>query len=105
VVGAIAAVNTLGEIYHPDSHQILTGARQEVVQEFRDIMAATKDGYNIVTSPGSNMTIGAVATNVPFSKTEIGKIAQMAHAVTRAAVQAESLTEHQLLAYRDYVEE
>jgi hypothetical protein len=43
------------------------------------MMAAIMDGYRVVTSPSSNTTIGAVATNVPLSKTEMGKIAQMAH--------------------------
>jgi L-aminopeptidase/D-esterase-like protein len=150
VVGAIAAVNAVGDIYHPNTHQILAGARREDGQGFRDTMAAIMGGYRVVTSPGSNTTIGAVATNVPFSKAEMSKIAQMAHdgfarsinpvhtmsdgdtifalstgkapsvradisaigaiaatvmahAVARAVVQAESLTEHQLPAHRDYV--
>jgi L-aminopeptidase/D-esterase-like protein len=94
-------VNALGSIYHPDPHQILAGVRREDGQGFRDIMEVIMDGYRVVTSPGSNTMIGAVATNVPFSKAEISKIAQMAHAV----VQAESLTEHQLPAHRDYVKE
>jgi L-aminopeptidase/D-esterase-like protein len=149
VVGAIAAVNGVDDIYHPDSHQSLAGARREDGQGFRDMMAAIMDGYRVVTSPSSNTTIGAVATNVPFSKTEMSKIAHdgfarsinpvhtisdgdtifalssgkassvradvsaigaiaatvMAHAVPRAVVQAESLTEYQLPAHRDYVKE
>jgi L-aminopeptidase/D-esterase-like protein len=51
-------------------------------------MEAMMDGYHVVTSPGSNTMVGAVATNVPFGKAEMSKIAQMAHAV----VQTESLT-------------
>jgi L-aminopeptidase/D-esterase-like protein len=152
VVGASAAVNAVGDIYHPDSHQILAGTRQVDGQGFRDTMAAIMDGYRVVTSPDSNTRIGAVATNVPFSKTRMSKIAQMAHggfarginpvhampdgdtifalssgkassvwadvsaigaiaatakahAVARAGVQAESLTEHQLPTRRDYVKE
>jgi L-aminopeptidase/D-esterase-like protein len=42
-------------------------------------MAAIMVGYRVVTSTGSNTMIGAVATNVPFSKAEMNKIAQMAH--------------------------
>jgi L-aminopeptidase/D-esterase-like protein len=79
VVGAIAAVNAVGDIYHPDTRQILAGARREEGQGFRDTMAAMMNGYRVVTSIGSNTTIGAVATNVPFSKAEMSKIAQMAH--------------------------
>jgi L-aminopeptidase/D-esterase-like protein len=150
VVGAIVAVNAVGDIYHPDTRQILAGARREEGKGFRDTMAAIMGGYRVVTSTGSNTTIGAVATNVPFTKAEMTKIAQMAHdgfarsinpvhtmsdgdtifalstgkasairadvsaigaiaatvmahAVARAVVQAESLTEHQLPAHRDYV--
>jgi L-aminopeptidase/D-esterase-like protein len=79
VVGAIAAVNAVGGIYHPDSHQILAGARGEDGQGFRDMMAAIMVGYRVVTSPGSNTTIGVVATNVPSSKADLSKIALMAH--------------------------
>jgi L-aminopeptidase/D-esterase-like protein len=150
VVGAIVAVNAVGDICHPDTRQILAGARREEGQGFRDTMAAIMGGHRVVTSTGSNTTIGAVATNVPFNKAEMNKIAQMAHdglarsinpvhtmsdgdtifalstgkassvradvsaigaiaatvmahAVARAVVQAESLTEHQLPAHRDYV--
>lgn len=146
VVGAIAAVNAVGDIYHPDTRQILAGARWEEGRGFRDTMAAIMGGYRVVTSTGSNTTIGEVATNVPFTKAEMSKIAQMAHdgyarsinpvhtisdggrifalstgkvlsvradvsangviaatvmahAVARAVVQAESLTEHQLPAH------
>ena len=79
VVGAIVAVNAVGDIYHPDTRQILAGARREEGQGFRDTMAAIMGGYRVVTSTGSNTTIGAVATNVPFNKAEMTKIAQMAH--------------------------
>jgi L-aminopeptidase/D-esterase-like protein len=79
VVGAIAAVNAVGDVYHPTTRQILAGARREEGQGFRDTMAAIMNGYRVVTSTGSNTTIGAVATNVPFTKAEMSKIAQMAH--------------------------
>jgi L-aminopeptidase/D-esterase-like protein len=64
VVGAIAAVNAVNDIYHPDSHQNSAGARRENGQRFRTMMAAIMDGNRVVTSLGSNTTIGAVATNV-----------------------------------------
>ena len=79
MVGAIAAVNAVNHIYHPDSHRSLAGARREDRQGFRDMMAAIMDGYRVVTSPSSNTTIGVGATKVPLSKTEMSKIAQMAH--------------------------
>ncbi|MNN87596.1 Peptidase family S58 [compost metagenome] len=36
-------------------------------------------GRNVVKSGGANTTIGAIATNVPFNKAELKKIAGMAH--------------------------
>jgi L-aminopeptidase/D-esterase-like protein len=51
VVGAIAAVNAVGDIYHPDTRQILAGARREEGRGFRDTMAAIMGGYRVVTSP------------------------------------------------------
>jgi L-aminopeptidase/D-esterase-like protein len=84
VVG-IVVVNVVGNLYHPDTRQILAGAKREDGQRFRDAMAAIMSGYRVVTSPGSNTTIGAVATNVPFSKTEMSKIAHMAHDASPAA--------------------
>nr|WP_246529675.1 P1 family peptidase [Microvirga zambiensis] len=78
-VGVISAVNAAGDIDHPDSNQILASARREDGQGSRDTMAATMDGHRVVTSPGSNTRIEAVAINVSFSKTEINKMARMAH--------------------------
>jgi L-aminopeptidase/D-esterase-like protein len=107
------------------------------------------NGYRVVVQNGANTTIGVVATNAPFNKTQMTKIAQMAHdgyarainpvhtmgdgdtifsmstgtatvkadvtaigaiaamvmarAIVRAAMQATSLPELGLPAYRDYV--
>jgi L-aminopeptidase/D-esterase-like protein len=78
-VSAIVVVNALGDIDDPDTRQILAGARQEEGRGFRDAMSANMGGYHVVTSTGSNTTIGAVATNVPFNKAKMTKIAWMAH--------------------------
>lgn len=91
MVDPIAAVNAVSGAYQQDSHQILARAIREDGQGFRDMMPAIMDGYRVVTSLGSNTTIGAIDATV------------MAQAVARAVVQAESLTEHQLPAHRDYV--
>jgi L-aminopeptidase/D-esterase-like protein len=79
VVGAIVAVNAVGDIFHPETRQILAGARAESGKGFRDAMQQILDGYTVVRSPGANTTIGAVATNASFTKTQMTKIAQMAH--------------------------
>jgi L-aminopeptidase/D-esterase-like protein len=42
-------------------------------------MEAIMKGYRVVIQNGANTTIGVVATNAPFTKTQMTKIAQMAH--------------------------
>ena len=79
VIGAIVAVNAVGDVYAPNSQQILAGARNEDGKGFRNIMDAIMQGRNVVKSAGANTTIGAIATNVPFNKAELKKIAGMAH--------------------------
>ncbi|MBT9332693.1 P1 family peptidase [Paracidobacterium acidisoli] len=79
VVGAIVAVNAVGDVYHPDTHRILAGARSEDGKGFRNAMQQILEGYRVVRSVGANTTIGAIATNAPFTKTQMTKIAQMAH--------------------------
>ncbi|MBC8718283.1 P1 family peptidase [Ochrobactrum sp. Marseille-Q0166] len=150
VVGAIVAVNAVGDVYAPNSQQILAGARNEDGKGFRNIMDSIMQGRNVVKSGGANTTIGAIATNVPFNKAELKKIAGMAHdgfartinpihtmwdgdtifalstgqatgieadvtaigaiaatvmaqAVARAVIEAESLSDLNLPAHRDYV--
>jgi L-aminopeptidase/D-esterase-like protein len=111
-------------------------------------MAAMMGGYRVVIQPAANTTIGVVATNAKFTKTQMSKIAQMAHdgyarainpvhtmgdgdtifsmstgttdqqaelsaigaiaatvmsrAIVRAAMQATSVPELKLIAFRDY---
>jgi len=79
VVGAIVAVNAVGDVYAPNSRQILAGARTEDGKGFRDTMSAIMQGHGVVKSGGANTTIGAIATNVSFDKAQLKKIAGMAH--------------------------
>ncbi len=79
VVGAIVAVNAVGDVYDPRTGRILAGARSGEGAGFRDTVAAMMGGYGATGFGGANTTIGAIATNAPFSKAELRKIAQMAH--------------------------
>jgi L-aminopeptidase/D-esterase-like protein len=79
VVGALVAVNAVGDVVHPETGKVLAGARSEDGKGFRDSMAAILNGYRVVVQNGANTTIGVVATNAPFNKTQMTKIAQMAH--------------------------
>lgn len=79
VVGAMVAVNAAGDVVHPGTGQIVAGARTAENRGFRDTMAQILAGYRVVASPAANTTIGVVATNARFTKTQMTKIAQMAH--------------------------
>lgn len=81
VVGAIVAVNCVGDVINPASGKIIAGARSTDGKDFLDIMKAYRSGRNVAqtTAPGQNTTIGVVATNARFDKTQMTKIAEMAH--------------------------
>ncbi len=78
VVGAIVAVNAVGDVVNPHTGKIIAGARKEDGSGFVDSMARLREGYRIEAS-GRNSTIGVVATNVALDKTQMTKVAQMAH--------------------------
>jgi L-aminopeptidase/D-esterase-like protein len=78
VVGAIVAVNAVGDVVNPQTGKIIAGARKPDSSGFMDTMARIRGGYRVEAS-GSNTTIGVVATNVALDKAQMTKIAQMAH--------------------------
>ncbi len=88
VVAAIVAVNSLGDIIDPRTGRIVAGARTADGHGFVDITAEFRAGRG-VTQPAArsgaegggaqNTTIGVVATNARFDKTQMTKIAEMAH--------------------------
>lgn len=79
VVGAIVAVNAVGDVVNPKTGKIVAGARAQDGKGFRNSMAEMTKGYRVVLRAGSNTTIGVVATNVALEKVQVSKIAQMAH--------------------------
>jgi L-aminopeptidase/D-esterase-like protein len=79
VVGAMAAVNAAGDIYDPANGKILAGARSPRGEGFLNAMEAILGGYAVVApAPGTNTTLGVVATNATLNKDEATKMAQMA---------------------------
>ena len=78
VVGAIVAVNAVGDVLDPKTGQIIAGARKADGSGFMDSMARIREGYG-VRADGANTTIGVVATNVALDKAQATKVAQMAH--------------------------
>ncbi len=77
LVGAIVAVNALGDVIEND--HIIAGVRGDESGSFQSSVAVVLDREIADIFPGTNTTIGVVATNIPFDKTRLKKIAQMAH--------------------------
>lgn len=78
-VGALAAVNSIGDIVDPSTGRIIAGARKADGKGFADLMEEIRKGYR----PGSpfygNTVLGVVATNASLSKAQCARIAVMAH--------------------------
>lgn len=89
VVGAIAAVNSFGDVIDPSSGQIIAGARSTNVGPLRigspgyfaDTLEVMKSliGRTVLRFAADNTVIGVVATNARLDKEAANKIAQMAH--------------------------
>ena len=81
VVGALAAVNALGDVVDPASGAILAGTRKPVVGGFLDTNAALRGhlGQTVLGLMGGNTTLVVVATNAHLNKAELTTLASMAH--------------------------
>ena len=84
VVGALFAVNALGDVVDPATGKIIAGARSagEHSLTFIDTLDAARQ---LIKTPAQrfaspdNTVIGVVATNADLTKEEANKVAQMAH--------------------------
>jgi len=79
VVGAIVAVNALGDVYDSATGQIAAGVRKLDGKGFGNTVEYLKEGQSCQDGTGSHTTIGIVATNVSLTKEQTNKMAQMAH--------------------------
>ncbi len=82
VVGAIVAVNAVGDVVDPCTGEILAGARSLTGEGFADTLAVMKSFVGKAAlrfAARSNTVIGVVATNARLNKEETNKVAQMAH--------------------------
>jgi L-aminopeptidase/D-esterase-like protein len=80
VVGALVAVNAVGDVYDIESGQLLAGARSPSGNGWlaREPVPAAHMPES-APFPGANTTLAVVATDAPFSKADLAKLAQMAH--------------------------
>jgi L-aminopeptidase/D-esterase-like protein len=79
IVGAMVAVNAVGDVIEPNTGKILAGARTADGQSFANTMSQILSGSSPATRLGAHTTLGMVATNAALTKAECTKIAQMAH--------------------------
>ncbi|MEL0629566.1 P1 family peptidase [Psychromonas aquatilis] len=82
VIGAIVAVNCLGDVIDPNTGNIIAGALTEDKSDFVGTMNLYKKMLLESTSPQSKMsntTIGAIATNAALTKSQATKVSMMAH--------------------------
>jgi L-aminopeptidase/D-esterase-like protein len=79
-VGAVVVVNCVGNVFDPKSGRIIAGARTEDGRSFLDIIECYRSSSEVFRpGPLENTTIGVVATNAVLTKTQMTKVAQMAH--------------------------
>lgn len=78
-VGAIVAVNALGDVVDPQNGEIIAGARKPMVGGFLNTAERIKGNLGQTILTFASTTIGVVATNAYLTKEQANKVAQMAH--------------------------
>lgn len=79
-VGALIAVNALGDVLDPDTAQVIAGARSADGRALLDSRRALLRGESPApVLAGTNTTIGVVATDAVLTKAQATRLAVMAH--------------------------
>lgn len=78
-LGAIVAVNALGDIYDIETNQKLAGALSEDGRLSDSELDFFEDAQKILSFAGQNTTLGVIVTNAGMDKTTLNKLASMAH--------------------------
>jgi L-aminopeptidase/D-esterase-like protein len=80
VVGALVACNAVGDVIDPATGQVLAGARTADGRSLLDTQRALLNGEQGQRPlPGTNTTIGVVATNATLTKAQAKRLAMSAH--------------------------
>ena len=80
VVAAMIACNAIGDVLDPDTGRVLAGARSADGQNLLDTQAALLSGQTMLRPmPGTNTTIGVVATNATLTNAQAQRLAVSAH--------------------------
>ena len=79
-LGAIVVVNSIGDIFDPDTGEMIAGLLSEDKRSFRNTEQLLYETAEVKGSGfAGNTTIGAILTNAEFDKIQLTKIASMAH--------------------------
>lgn len=79
-VGAIVAVNAVGDVYDPSTGRILAGTRAPDGNGFVNVARHIRETGSLQTDVlPQNTTIGVIATNAKLTKTEANRVAQVGH--------------------------
>jgi L-aminopeptidase/D-esterase-like protein len=79
-IGAIVAVNALGDIFDWKTGQKVAGLLDESKKAFRSTCEEMYQKYEVIKNKFTgNTTIGVILTNAKFEKTALSKIAGVAH--------------------------
>ena len=80
VVGALVACNAVGDVIDPATGRVLAGARtangQDMINTQSALLAGERSNRPL---PGTNTTIGVVATNAALTKAQAKRLAMSAH--------------------------
>ncbi len=79
-LGAIVVVNSIGDIFDPETGEKIAGLLSEDKKSFRNTEQIMYESAEVKeTGFAGNTTIGAILTNAGFDKIQLTKIASMAH--------------------------
>ena len=79
-VGALAAVNAIGDVVDPATGRVVAGARMADGKSLLGSMQALMRGeLPVQLQAGMATTLGVVATDAALTKAQANKVAQMAH--------------------------
>ena len=79
-VGALVAVNAIGDVVDPASGRVIAGARTPDGQAlFGTMQALLRGELPVPLQSGAATTLGVVATDAVLTKAQANKMAQMAH--------------------------
>ncbi|HEY5616526.1 MAG TPA: P1 family peptidase [Vicinamibacterales bacterium] len=95
VVGALVAVNAIGDVIDPATGQVVAGVRTADGKALADARKLLLDGSllrAVAPRPAENTTIAVVATNARLTKTEVNRVALMADdGIARAIVPSHTI--------------